>query len=80
MRVLIDAEEVIEVKQIIGNLEDDGVYTVYFESMGDEVDEGLTFEYVDISPKEAQLRCICKIREALEKGYADFSEEPIELV
>ena len=77
MRVLLDKEHVVEVKSIIGNTEEYGKYTVAFDFVDDIEGEGIQFEYNDsIDLKKAQERCKYIIKEALEKGYVDCSEEP----
>lgn len=80
MRVLLDEEQVVEVSGIMGNLEENGTYSVFFEFAHGEVNEGIQFEYQGIDVKEAKERAQKLIREALEKGFVDCSQEPWDLV
>lgn len=80
MRVLLDEEQIIEVKSIVGNLEEDGRYTLFFEYAYDEPNEGIQFVYEGISADEAKKRATEIIKNALEKGYADCSNEPWDII
>lgn len=78
MRVLLNEEQVVEVNSINGNLEENGTYTVSFE-FGDS-NEGMQFVYEEISAEEAKERAKKIIKDALEKGFADVSNEPWDMI
>lgn len=80
MRVLLDEEQVVEVSGIMGNLEESGTYSVFFEFSHGEVNEGVQFEYQGIAVEEAKKRAENIIRQALEKGFVDCSQEPWDIV
>lgn len=81
MRVLLDEEQVIEVRSIIGfEEEESGKYTVFFEYSDGDPNDGIQFAYEEIALEEAKERAKALIRTALEKGYVDCSKEPWEIM
>ena len=75
MRMMFGSEHVVEVESIFG-LDNNGTYYVEFVcTNGDPI--GFYYEGLSIEEAKKRVEALCK--QALEKGFADFSNEPWEL-
>ena len=75
MRIMFGSDYVVEVESISG-LDNNGVYHVEFAYPNGEATD---FYYKALSTEEAKKRVEVLCKQALEKGFADFSNEPWEL-
>lgn len=83
MRVRVDSNWVMEVSSVQLSVNDDRSRSMILFKMADNDDADPYVEFLfpeEVSEEEADMRFEALSKELLEKGYADFSEEDLDLM